>query len=362
MKILSLLMSLTIAFFLYLPSQAYSADSEINSELFEVIDGGNYFHVLVDQFADQNGRPLQGQGNLTKNNKSIAQGPCWIDRDDIEGSQHMTVYEVTVYGQRPQGSEKDNVVFDPSRPDGPSTSVDHGFFLQSIRPNILADNGWIPFDSTFDGTLNTTLLNPTTNTISDKNAFNDTYFEEYLSLVVEYACGRSNEKDKFVEQQTAVSEDALTVTNIVDCDRYGWYTGESRVELALSCTMVSDEERDSDQDGINDAADNCVFIFNPNQGDIDSDSLGDNCDADIDDDGVPNEEDPCPIFQGDGWQFSAADFKKFCYLDSDGDGIKDAEDNCPQHKNPNQEDNDGDGVGDACDSKGDSKAATKKTK
>ena len=38
-----------------------------------------------------------------------------------------------------------------------------------------------------------------------------------------------------------------------------------------------------------------------------------------------------------------------CITDTDGDGIPDDEDNCPVDANPNQEDTDGDGIGDVCD-------------
>ncbi|MEM1414125.1 MAG: amidohydrolase family protein [Myxococcota bacterium] len=84
---------------------------------------------------------------------------------------------------------------------------------------------------------------------------------------------------------------------------------------------------DADGDGIADAMDNCMVVFNPirpvdggAQADQDGDGIGDACD-------------PSPVDAGD----------------LDGDGIPTDEDNCPTVANPGQEDADEDLVGDACD-------------
>lgn len=52
---------------------------------------------------------------------------------------------------------------------------------------------------------------------------------------------------------------------------------------------------DMDSDSVLDGADNCVLVVNVDQLDLDDDSRGDACDADIDGDGVSNEDE---IYQG----------------------------------------------------------------
>ena len=76
-------------------------------------------------------------------------------------------------------------------------------------------------------------------------------------------------------------------------------------EIAFSVNVYDD---DPDGDGISSSMDNCPDESNPEQSDIDSDSVGDACDSDIDGDNVANDSDAFPMDSSE-------------WLDTDADGI-----------------------------------------
>ena len=92
-------------------------------------------------------------------------------------------------------------------------------------------------------------------------------------------------------------------------------------------TVVNrDNDVDSDGDGIFDANDNCPLFTNYSQLDLDGDNIGDDCDTDIDGDGVPNlvetndnsnPRDPCDF------QFQSITLPINRIGDCDGDGVRD---------------------------------------
>ncbi|MFH1808494.1 MAG: FG-GAP-like repeat-containing protein [Pseudomonadota bacterium] len=90
----------------------------------------------------------------------------------------------------------------------------------------------------------------------------------------------------------------------------------------------SDQYSDGDNDGVDDAVDNCPGVANPLQENADGDARGDACDN-------------CRYASNDN------------QADSDFDHVGDACDNCINAANPTQTDSDLDGQGDSCDSSND---------
>src|SRR4051794_23888563 len=88
---------------------------------------------------------------------------------------------------------------------------------------------------------------------------------------------------------------------------------------------ASTDGRDSDGDGIANAADNCPGVYNPNQVDSDGDGHGDSCDHALDAGGK----------HGDGTCDAP---KELCgtpsYSDHDGDGTDDATEDTPPQELP----------------------------
>jgi hypothetical protein len=113
----------------------------------------------------------------------------------------------------------------------------------------------------------------------------------------------------------------------LDHDRVG--------DLCDNCRgLYNPDQADADADGAGDGCDNCPDVADPDIGDPDLDGRGNPCDPDDDNDGVPDEDDPCPTERRN---------------DADGDGLCASADNCPNTPNPDQLDTDRDGDGDACD-------------
>ena len=67
--------------------------------------------------------------------------------------------------------------------------------------------------------------------------------------------------------------------------------------ISFVCTQSVLASFDQDGDGISDANDNCTFIANPQQFDSNGDSIGNLCDADLNNDGIVDDLDLETIFQ-----------------------------------------------------------------
>jgi hypothetical protein len=135
--------------------------------------------------------------------------------------------------------------------------------------------------------------------------------------------------------------------------------------LLMSCLLLaacggdadSKSNKDTDLDGVVDRNDNCIYVANFDQKNLDGDRYGDACDNDRDGDGVFNVEDDFPDDVSEYLDIDDDGDGHNTDLDNDGDGINDDVDNCPYVANADQADsngiNDNDsgqkgGLGDAC--------------
>lgn len=80
---------------------------------------------------------------------------------------------------------------------------------------------------------------------------------------------------------------------------------------------------DTDGDGIDDVLDNCPVDANPDQENFDNDQLGDLCDPDDDNDGIPDEDDAFPLDPDESSDFDEDLIGDNADTDDDNDGQSD---------------------------------------
>jgi hypothetical protein len=125
----------------------------------------------------------------------------------------------------------------------------------------------------------------------------------------------------------------------------------SSIDGVPNFTLKASDDRDLDDDGVSDDADNCPDQPNPDQTDVSGDGIGDACQPnDSDGDGWSDPQDVCPsVPDPDQADADGDGVGDACEPpDADGDNVADADDNCVDVPNPDQSDADQDQIGDAC--------------
>ncbi|RPI65452.1 MAG: hypothetical protein EHM43_12760, partial [Ignavibacteriae bacterium] len=127
------------------------------------------------------------------------------------------------------------------------------------------------------------------------------------------------------EATFTLSQTGYYTIGLFDAGYCSFVGGARNFELVISGTSPCVTDTDADDDGVDDAVDNCPSVANADQTNTDGDSYGNACDADDDNDGVADASDNCPLTANANQTDTDNDgIGNVCDTDDDGDGVADA--------------------------------------
>jgi len=232
-----------------------------------------------------------------------------------------------------------------------TVDITQAVIISDVNVTINIDHSWV-------NDLDVSVTSPD-GTIVELSTGNGGFFEEnYTDTVFDQDAEISIVDGTAPFTGTFIPEGDLTLFNgglseglwtLTVTDTFGASDG-GVINSVLIEVCGTRDPNDFDGDTISNEIDNCPFVANADQSDIDGDGIGDVCDDDMDGDEVLNSDDNC-MMQANPDQLDN-DFDGIgdvCDNDDDNDSVLDDDDNCPLNANPGQSDLDGNGIGDTCD-------------
>ena len=288
-----------------LPKSAESGGVASGTEAYYSFDYGNVHFVALDSHDTDRAAPDNPTSNICPDGGEGAAMYQWLCEDLAATTQDWVLtywhhppyskgsHDSDAEGQLVEMRERFNPVIEYYGSDLNLTGHSH-----SYERSVLVD-GHYGLSSTYDPAIHG-------KDVDDGNPANDNDYQkdEGRNQGTVYSVVGSSSKDQGGLSQHAIMASWMNIEGSMIIDINGNQldgsfvdkTGAVHDQFRIVKTFEKvPTDTDSDGDGIADADDNCPNVANEDQLDTDSDGQGDACDADDDNDGVPDDQDAYPL-------------------------------------------------------------------